>query len=96
MLINHEKEKQRQHIAVVHFEEGPAGQMFTSPDYISKLLELNLSVLCIATLLGVSRHTAYRRMAESGLSVTALYSPMTDEELDQWVRDIISRQPNSG
>lgn len=67
-----------------------------SPDYLSKPLELNLSVPCIAKLLGMSRCTVYRRMAESDLSVKALYSTMTDEELDQCVREIKSRQPNSG
>ncbi|XP_063736042.1 uncharacterized protein LOC134862182 isoform X1 [Eleginops maclovinus] len=70
--------------------------MTISSDYLSKLLELNLSVPCIAKLLGVSRRTVYRRMAESDLSVKALYSPMTDEELDECVREIKSRQPNSG
>ncbi|XP_078030948.1 uncharacterized protein LOC144466898 [Epinephelus lanceolatus] len=97
-LINLEKDKREQHIAVVQFEQGPAGRqrMTISPDYLSKLLELNLSVPCIAKLFGVSRRTVYRRMAESDLSVKALYSPMTDDELDQCVREIKSRQPNSG
>lgn len=35
-------------------------------------------------------------MAESDLSVRALYSTLTDEELDQCVIDIKSRQPHSG
>lgn len=35
-------------------------------------------------------------MAEYDLSVKALYSPMTDKELDHCVRDVISRQPYSG
>ncbi|XP_051805333.1 uncharacterized protein LOC127534365 isoform X3 [Acanthochromis polyacanthus] len=97
-LINLEKDRREQHNAVVQFEQGPSGRlrMVISPDYLSKLLELNLSVPCIARLLGMSRRTVYRRMAESDLSVRALYSSMTDEELDQCVREIKSRQPNSG
>ncbi|MED6294852.1 hypothetical protein CHARACLAT_025386 [Characodon lateralis] len=35
-------------------------------------------------------------MAESGLSVRALYITMSDDDLDQFVRDIKSRQPHSG
>ncbi len=50
----------------------------------------------IAALLGVSRRTVHRRMAESDLSGRALYSTLTDEELDQCVIDIKSRQPHSG
>ena len=97
-LINIEKEKSKQHIVVVQFEEGPAGRqrMAISPDHLCNLLELNLSVPCIAKLMGISRSTVYRRMAEYNLSIKALYSTMTDEELDQCVRDIKSRQPHSG
>lgn len=97
-LINMEKDKREQHTAVVQFEQGPAVRqwMIISPDYLSKLLELNLSVPFIAKLLGMSRRTVYRHMAESDLSVKALYSTMTDKELDQCVREINSKQPNSG
>ena len=58
--------------------------MVLSLEYISSLLDLNLSIPCIAVLLG------------SDLSVRALYSTLTDEELDQCVIDIKSRQPHSG
>lgn len=97
-LISLEKENREQHIAVVQFEQGPSGRqrMTISPEYLSKLLELNLSVPCIAKLLGMSTQTVYRRMSESDFSVKALYSTMTDDELDQCVREIKSRQPNSG
>ncbi|KAK1890929.1 hypothetical protein KUDE01_009760 [Dissostichus eleginoides] len=70
--------------------------MVISPVYIHSLLELNLSIPCIAALLGVSRCTVHRRMAESDFSVRELYSTLTDEEFDQCVRDIKSRQPHSG
>lgn len=97
-LINVEKEKSKQYIKTVQFEQGPVGRprMVISPEYIHSLLELNLSIPCIAALLGVSRRTMHRRMAESDFSVRELYSTLTDEELDQCVRDIKSRQPHSG
>lgn len=59
-------------------------------------LEFTCAQELIATLLGVSRRTVLRHMAESDLSVKALYNPMRDEELDLCVREIISRQSNSG
>ncbi|KAF3842704.1 hypothetical protein F7725_001553 [Dissostichus mawsoni] len=71
-------------------------RMVISPEYIHSLLELNLSIPCIAALLGVSRRTVHRRMAESDFSVREMYSTLTDVELDQCVRDIKSRQPHSG
>ncbi|XP_038164168.1 uncharacterized protein LOC119798675 isoform X2 [Cyprinodon tularosa] len=97
-LINLEKQSEEQQTTVVHMEQGPAGRqrMVISSDYLCSLLELNLPVPCIAKLLGVSRRTVYRRMAESGLSVRALYTTMSDDDLDQCVRDIKSRQPHSG
>lgn len=97
-LINVEKHNKEQSVAVVCFEQGPAGRqrMVISSDYLSSLLELHLPVPCIAKLLGISRRTVYRRMAESGLSVRGLYTTISDDELDQCVRDIKSRQPHSG
>ncbi|KAF3844260.1 hypothetical protein F7725_013602 [Dissostichus mawsoni] len=97
-LINVEKEKSKQYIKTVQFEQGPVGRprMVISPEYIHSLLELNLSIPCIAALLGVSRRTVHRRMAESDFTVRELYSTLTDEELDQCVRDIKCRQPHSG
>lgn len=82
----------------MQFKPGPAGQprMALSSDYLNHLLELNVCVPFIARLLGVSKRTVHRRMAEFNLSVKALYSAVTDEELDQCVSELISRQPNSG
>uniref|UniRef100_A0A3P9LY10 Integrase catalytic domain-containing protein n=1 Tax=Oryzias latipes TaxID=8090 RepID=A0A3P9LY10_ORYLA len=97
-LISSEKERTNSCIAVVQWEQGPAGRqrMALSSDYLCSLLELNLPVTCIAKLLGMSRRTVYRRTNESDLSVKGLYSTMSDEDLDQCVREIKSRQPNSG
>uniref|UniRef100_A0A3B5QAJ1 Integrase core domain-containing protein n=1 Tax=Xiphophorus maculatus TaxID=8083 RepID=A0A3B5QAJ1_XIPMA len=97
-LINLEKQSEEQQTTVVHIEQGPAGRqrMVVSSDYLCSLLELHLPVPCIAKFLGISSRTVYRRMAESGLSVRALYTTMSDDDLDQCVRDIKSRQPHSG
>ncbi len=60
-LVNVEKEKSKQHYKTVQFEQGPVGRprMVLSLEYISSLLDLNLSIPCIAALLGVSRRTVY-------------------------------------
>ncbi len=46
----------------MQFEQGPVGRprmVLLSLEYISSLLDLNLSIPCIAALLGVSRRTVY-------------------------------------
>ncbi len=60
-LVNVEKRKSKQHYKTVQFEQGPVGRprMVLSVEYISSLLDLNLSIPCIAALLGVSRQTVY-------------------------------------
>ncbi|XP_041865100.1 uncharacterized protein LOC121654829 isoform X2 [Melanotaenia boesemani] len=77
-LINAEKDRSKQHMAVVEFEEGPSGRqrMAVSSEHLCQLLELNLSVPCIAKLLGISRSTLYRRMAEVNLSPHCGYRMM--------------------
>ena len=47
-------------------------------------------------VLGVSLSTIRRRMSEFGLSVTALYSSVTDQELDLLVSQIKDEFPNCG
>ena len=51
------------------------------PEQLEHLLSLGLQCPKIAELLGVSLSTI-RRMNEYGFSVTALYSTITDHELD--------------
>ncbi|KAM4556018.1 uncharacterized protein V3H82_015977 isoform 1-T1 [Fundulus diaphanus] len=63
---------------------------------LSELLEINLPVACIATLLGVSTSTINRRMREFGVSVRQRYSTITDEELDNAVINIKNEMPTSG
>lgn len=67
-----------------------------SPEYLQHLLGIPLSVTTIASLLGVSRHTIHRRLSENNMSVTALYSKMTNDELDSMVAGIKLTMPNCG
>lgn len=55
-----------------------------------------LPVPCIATLMGVSRSTIFRRMKEYELSVWNQYSSISDDELDSLVASIKTNLPNSG
>ncbi|XP_036412609.1 uncharacterized protein LOC118797378 [Colossoma macropomum] len=82
----------------IEHEKGMNGRpkIGLSEDYTSQLLSLGLPVTCIARLLGVSRFTVHRRMAEWGLSVRASYSILTDEELDSLVSTVHARNPNAG
>ena len=60
------------------------------------LLHLGFSCPRVADLLGVSLSTIRRRMSEFGLSVTALYSSITDQELDSLISQIKEKFPNCG
>lgn len=63
---------------------------------LKNLLDTHLPVSCIATCLGVSRRTVYRRMKDFGLSVRGSYSTLTDQELDNVISAIKSQMPNAG
>lgn len=91
--------KNEQETAVtVLLERGNSGRprVILSKEYVSELLNMGLSVKCIAKLVGVSRWTLQRRMNEWGLSVRGLYSDLTDDELDILVSVIHSSNPNAG
>ena len=60
------------------------------------LLHLGFTCPQIAMLMGVSLSTIRRRMSEYGLCVTALYSTITDQELDVLITQIKHTFPNSG
>ena len=66
------------------------------PEQLEHLLHLGFNCPKIADVLGVSLSTIRRRMSEFGLSVTALYSTITDQELDSLVSQIKRDFPNSG
>lgn len=47
-------------------------------------------------MIGVSTRTVFRRMAECNLSIRARYSTLTDEELDDCVKDVKQHMPQCG
>lgn len=65
-------------------------------EHITHLLELGLPTVTIASLLGISRATLYRRMADNNLSVRGMYSACTDAELDGRVSEIKEIMPHAG
>ena len=65
-------------------------------DQLEYLLSIGFHCPAIADLFGVSLSTVRRRMSDFGLSVTALYSSITDYELELLVRDILRDFPNCG
>uniref|UniRef100_A0A673FYF8 Integrase core domain-containing protein n=1 Tax=Sinocyclocheilus rhinocerous TaxID=307959 RepID=A0A673FYF8_9TELE len=67
-----------------------------STNTLIHLIELGLPLKCVANILGVSRATLCRRMADNNLSVTALYSTSTDEELDVLVTEVKNSLPDAG
>ncbi|KAL1259023.1 hypothetical protein QQF64_009600 [Cirrhinus molitorella] len=71
-------------------ESGPMGRprFIISPDYITHLLDFNCSVPTIASMIGVSTHTVFRRKAECNLSARARFSRLTDEQLDKCVKEV--------
>lgn len=83
----------------IHLERGPGRgrpRVVIEMDRLVHLLEIGLPVACIANLLGVSYATLYRRMQDNNLSVSALYTACTDEELDAMVAEIKMRMPHVG
>ncbi|XP_008304281.1 uncharacterized protein LOC103375742, partial [Stegastes partitus] len=77
---------------------GGRGQpkLVISKEYLQDLIDMQLSISCIAKLLGVSKKTVFRRMHEFGLSVKGSYSNLTDGELDNLVRSVKLRMPHIG
>ena len=64
--------------------------------HLEELFDLGCTVAYVANLLGVSKRTIERRMSEFGISVARTYTHLSDEELDQTVREIVERFPNIG
>lgn len=65
-------------------------------EQLEYLLRLGFNCPKIAEALGVSLSTISRRMSDFGLSVSALYSSITDQELDLLVSQIKEEFPNCG
>ena len=62
---------------------------------IMALKSLNYGWTKIASILGISRSTLYRRLNDEGISCD-LYTPLTSAELDEIVIDIKRNHPNDG
>ena len=67
-----------------------------SYDQLNYLLNFELSVPDIAQALGVSESTIFRRMRKYDLSVRQNMSRLSDQELDEKVRQILREFPNAG
>ena len=67
-----------------------------SLEQLTYLIENKFSVPQIADMLGVSIRTVRRRMTEFGLSITAQYSMLSDQELDDIVQTIRQQFPMCG
>ena len=65
-------------------------------DQLDYLLRLGFSCPKIAQMLGVSLSTVRGRMNDCGFTVTALYSSITDVELDLLVSQVKDEFPNCG
>lgn len=63
---------------------------------ISSMLEMRFTVPSIADILGVSVRTVRRRMTDFNLSIRAMYSELTDEQLDVIVEEIQRQFPTCG
>ena len=63
---------------------------------LTMLIEHRFSVPQVAEMFGVSISTVRRRMTEYGLSISATYSSISDEELDALVKDIQIMFPMCG
>ena len=64
-------------------------------DDVEFLCSLRLSLTKVAALLGVSRSTIYRRMAEEGRAIGG-YTAITDNALDLLIRGLKSDHPHDG
>ncbi|XP_077407559.1 uncharacterized protein LOC144038728 [Vanacampus margaritifer] len=71
-------------------------KMLICREYVSELLSIGLSATYIARLLGVSRWTLQRNMNSWGISVRALYSQLTNDELDNLVSQTHLCNPHAG
>ncbi|XP_052407914.1 NACHT, LRR and PYD domains-containing protein 12 [Carassius gibelio] len=83
---------------LIQVTHGAAGRprFDVSQDYLLHPLHQGLPVSCIASLLGVSRRTVYRRMADLNITVRGLYSTLSDSELDNLVGEIKESMPHAG
>lgn len=60
------------------------------------LIENGFTITDISLILGVSARTVRRRLQRFGLSVRAMYSTMSDHDLEEVIRSILNDFPNCG
>ncbi|XP_051962896.1 uncharacterized protein LOC127629718 [Xyrauchen texanus] len=96
-LVTEEKSNEVLEV-LIQVTHGAAGRprFDVSQDYLLHLLHQGLPVSCIASLLGVSKRTVYRRMADLNITVRGLYSTLSDSELDNLVGEIKESMPHAG
>lgn len=75
--------------------KGPP-KFLISREYLQNLVSMQLSIPCIAQLLGVSTSTINRRLNEYGISIRDTYTTITDEELDNLVSSVKAESPHLG
>ncbi|XDV33907.1 hypothetical protein PO909_004151 [Leuciscus waleckii] len=75
--------------------KGPP-KFLISREHLQNLVSMQLSVPCIAQLLGVSTRTINRRFSEFGISVRDTYTKISDEELDNLVSSVKAESPHLG
>lgn len=67
-----------------------------SEEQLHFLLQQGFKVCDISKILGVSVRTVERRMSTFGLSVSGMFSPIEDSQLDELVRTASSQHPGMG
>jgi hypothetical protein len=80
------------------FQSGQRGRpcFDISREQLNYFLSYQFSVPDIAKALGVSQSTISRRMRTYGLSQSQYSPPLSDEELDNKVREVLQEFPNAG
>ncbi|KAL7377512.1 hypothetical protein ABVT39_000700 [Epinephelus coioides] len=101
-LIQEANSRQQQQPALPGFTVPRLGGQTGRPVFqithepLQMLLSFNFSGKQIAEILGVSKSTVKRRLRRYNLSFRDRYTDLTDEALDQRVRDIVSGKDEIG
>ena len=69
--------------------------MDTDVDEILELRQLGFSWTKIASVIGISRSTLYRRLEAAGINPSD-YTPISEDDLDSKIRSIKIDHPNDG
>ena len=71
-------------------------QLLVSIDDIEYLRGLHFTWTKIASILGISRSTLYRRLEEAGIELSSTYSELSDSDVDHTIAGIKQNHPNDG